>query len=114
MNQKISQRISDAILDYRDGESLLLIESPLESAEINKKPENKHQGLRVTCAVNKRSATLRNALSKVFNILDSVAFDEKYVDYIEIIRVRADSKEEETTAIEVVEVTEKRSVWVQE
>lgn len=114
MNQKTAERISNAILDYRDGESLLLLEQPLESAEISKKPDNKHQGLRITLAVNKRSQTLRNALNKVFNTLDEVAFDEKCVDYLEIVRVRADSKEEETIAVEVVEVTEKRSVWINE
>ena len=113
MKQAVATKINDAIHDYRDGESILLIESPFESAEIAKVINSKHIGLRVTVAVRKRTAKLRTVLDKIFKALDTVAFDdEKNIDYFEVVRVRADDIKEECQAVEIIEITQKRNPWI--
>jgi hypothetical protein len=115
MKQKTSERISAAIHDYRDGETLLFLEEPFESADISKTINKKHIGIRITFAVTKRSAKLSYSLGKVLKELDTVAFDdEKHIDYIEVLRVKADSLEECGIAVELVEISEKRSLWLNE
>ena len=115
MKQKISERISEGIHAYRDGETLLFLEEPFESADISKVIDKKHIGVRVTFAIAKRRAKLSHSLNKVLKILETLAYDsETNVDYFEVIRVKADSLEEHAIAVEVIEIQEKRSTWIHE
>jgi hypothetical protein len=116
MKQKVSERISEGIHAYRDGETLLFIEEPLDNLaalDIPRTIDKKHIGLRVTFAVSKRHPRLRTALDKVMKAIETIAYDdEANIDYVEVLRVRADGLEEHATAVEIIEVQEKRQMWI--
>jgi hypothetical protein len=112
LRQESAQRISDAILGWRDADSSLLAEAPFEDADM-KMVDGKHLGLRVTLAVKDRNDALIDKLEDLLRQLNGKAFEnyKKNIDYIEILRIKA--TEEEVTAIEVVQQTAKREIsWL--
>lgn len=112
MKQQTAQKISQAIHDWRDAESVSLCEFPFKEADVSF-PKSNHIGLRIGIAAIIRTDSLVMKLCELANALESIAFEnENFIDYIEILRVKAD--EEETITVEVTERTDKRKTWVNE
>ena len=141
MKQEISQRISDAILDWRDAESVALYEFPLRvvtkkapgrdhkknllgmefeqmlaelcQEQLAKRIEEKNLGCRIALVVSKRNFDLDNATKSIWDGLKAVAFeDDRFFDYEEIVRIKADTIEDELISVEILIPTEKRTPWL--
>jgi hypothetical protein len=110
MNQSIAEDISEAILNWRDGDSVLLIEEPFEDADIAKPIKTNCIGVRITFAVKKRKQKLTSKVQEILKTLETFAFEKEInIDYLEIVRIKAEDKE--VCAVEVVELKQGRG-WL--
>lgn len=127
MKQQIATKISEAFIAWRDADSVALYELPITSKvmdteeEIRKlveeqatvKAKGKHLGLRISFVVAKRNHWLDTRVSILIKALSEIAYkNSKLLDYIETVRVKADTSKDEYIAIEILEVIAKRNIWI--
>jgi hypothetical protein len=111
LKQKTSERIDEAIHAWRDADSRWFAETPFNDVELPS-IKTSHIGLRIVQAVGIRKNLLMT-LNDVLMKISTVAYENSdTIDYIEIVRVRADKPEEQTIAVEVLELSDKRQLWV--
>jgi Holliday junction resolvase RusA-like endonuclease len=141
MRQSIQVKISNAILDWRDAETVSLTEFPFPAVpgnqhndehrkppevkamhdlmegvareQINAKAEDDHLGIRIAIVQFRRSADMDNLAKSIIDGLKQIAFkDDKVFDYTEQVRVRADKKEDVGFTVEILRLVAKREAWV--
>jgi len=141
MQQAISTAISNAILDWRDAETVQLIEFPFKAIskqapgrghqkrpetktfeqmvaevaqeQINQKAEDDHLGIRIAFWVTKRNQDLDNLEKSINDGLKQIAFKDDHVfDYVEKVRVKAPAPDKEGFTVEILRLVEKRNPWV--
>jgi len=111
LKQKTSERIDEAIHAWRDADSRWFAEAPFRDIELPS-IKTSHIGLRIVQAVGIRK-NLPMVLNDVLMKISALAYENSdTIDYIEIVRVRADKPEEQTIAVEVLELSDKRQLWV--
>ena len=130
--------ISNAILDWRDAETVLLLEFPFQAKtkgqgvhkrpetktfelmvsevaqeQINARAEDEHLGIRIAFWVWRRTQDLDNLEKAINDGLKQIAFKDDHVfDYVEKVRVKAPSEEEQGFTVEIVRLIVKREPWV--
>jgi Holliday junction resolvase RusA-like endonuclease len=141
LRQAIATKISNAILDWRDAETVSLLEFDFpavvgnqHNTKLQKKPEVKtfieqvegvareqvarkaeddHLGARIAFVQLKRTGDLDNFEKSIIDGLKQIAFgDDKIFDYIEKVRVRAETKEDVGFSVEILRLVDKREAWV--
>jgi Holliday junction resolvase RusA-like endonuclease len=138
MRQTIADKISNAILDWRDAETVSLIEFnfPVKTKGqgMHKRPETQtfeniigevakeqdiqkatddHLGMRIALVTAKRNKDIDNCEKAIKDGLQGVAFvNDRQFDYTEIVQVRADKPEDEGFTVEILRQVPKREAWV--
>lgn len=141
MNQRTATKISNAILDWRDAETISLLEFDIKpvpgnqhdknhrkrpevktfqelvegaaSEQVTQKAADERLGIRIAIVQVKRSGDLDNFAKSIIDGLKQVAFgDDKVFNYQEIVRVRADTVEDEGFTVELLRITQKRDVGI--
>jgi hypothetical protein len=112
VKQSIAEQISESLLNWRDSDTLALAEVPLEDAEIPPIDKKKHLGLRIAMALPKRGKTFLDEYVKAVCLQLGEVGNELLLrfDYIEIMRIKADTEEDKTTVVEILEIQPKRQV----
>lgn len=142
MRQAIATNISNAILDWRDAETVSLLEFNIKpvpgnqhdknhrktpdlkafhelvegaaNEQITQKAEDDHLGVRIAIVQKKRTGDMDNFEKSIIDALKQIAFgDDKIFDYVEKVRIRAETPEDEGFTVELLRLTEKRSqgIW---
>ena len=130
MRQALSDKISTAILDYRAGETRLLLQKQVGITQTDKsilveilrkeiqevasmQIQGSHLGCRICVVVSNRMTLLTKQINWAGEAIKEALFERlDAIDYYEIIRVKADTLEDECIAIEIVEITPKREAWI--
>jgi Holliday junction resolvase RusA-like endonuclease len=141
VNQRTATKISNAILDWRDAETISLFEFDIKpvpgnqhdknhrkrpevkafqelvegaaNEQITQKAEDDHLGIRIAIVQVKRSGDLDNFAKSIIDGLKQIAFgDDKIFNYTEQVRVRADTPQDEGFTVELLRLTQKRDVGI--
>jgi len=128
MRQVVAQLISDTLLDWRDGESRILVELPLPllthdlykeliktwENQNAKKIEGIYLGCRIVFIAKDRDWELASMVHTILLALRGTAYSENSdFDYIETQRIKAPTPQDEAIIIEIMETQPKREIWVQ-
>jgi Holliday junction resolvase RusA-like endonuclease len=141
MRQQIQEKISSTILDYREGETVHLIHFPftalpkiqgtrkgggarnkpfteqvaeVAAEQISHRCELDHLGVVITVIQQKRSGDLDNFVKNILDGLKQVAFkDDAVVDYVEVVRIKADTPDDVGFVVEIMKTSPKRGAsWL--
>jgi Holliday junction resolvase RusA-like endonuclease len=145
VRQAIAEKISNAILAYRDAESVHLLHFPFPAVTkaqgprkgqrgarqakslsfqtmvaevaaeaVTHKCDDDHLGARVVIIQKRRSGDLDNMEKNIFDGLKQIAFkDDNVFDYVETVRVQADTEDDVGFCVEILKITPKRgSTWI--
>lgn len=123
MRQEIAQRISNSILAWRDAEERMLLMLPLKTTgaefeealqdQISKRVEGTHLGCRIAIVVMRRTNPIDKLVTAIWKAVNDGAFDHyKNIDFLEVVRVKADERGDEGICMELVEIEPKREVWL--
>ena len=127
MKQATAQKISDAFHAWQDAETIALYEVSISlgtddslgrlaeaiQEQFIVKADGQHIGLRMSFVVSTRHSNLNSCENALTEALQGIAYGEnRWIDYIEKVRVKADKPEDECIAVEVLEIGEKRNIWL--
>jgi len=145
VRQIIADRASNAVLNWRDAESVHLLHFDFPAVtqgqgsrrgqvnargarvksfkkdveevareQITHKLEDEHLGARIIFIQKTRTGDLDNFEKAIFDGLKQVAFgDDNVFDYVEKVRIKADTADDVGFVVEILKLTEKRGMsWM--